>query len=504
MTSILGLINHIINLEGMGEGMKKLLIVEDEKMIRLGIQAMVKRSPVHFEEIILCKNGEEAFEVVKNQKIDIMITDIRMPKMDGITLVKKIQSLSHKPKVVVISGYDEFSYAVELLRNGAKEYILKPVEREKISQILVKLEKELDAEQERQEDKTRIGYQQFKYLLLNENITDEEITAIENKFKDCFLKEEYVVCCTNYQTDADTILDDLIFLDDIHGQSIFIVKAAKKDELLSSVLRNYYVGISKQHKSLMELRKAYQEALYARKNAFATGNFIAEYNKDKEKEETIAEEMIDQFVQLVGTDKCEEAYKFLARILYKTKQGCIDPDHFQETMEMIVEKVCTNYQKLLDTDEIHDNFLRNVYAFDNAASYYYALKDWLTELNEKIVNEFDDYKNKQKIQRAIVYIHENYNKDLNMAVVSNYISMNYSLFSLTFKQYTGTNFVHYLKTIRINQAKKLLEETDLKIIEISNRVGYENEKHFMKLFKCVCGVSPSEYRKNVQVGKIGM
>lgn len=90
-----------------------------------------------------------------------------------------------------------------------------------------------------------------------------------------------------------------------------------------------------------------------------------------------------------------------------------------------------------------------------------------------------------------------------MAVVSNHISMNYSLFSYVFKQYTGNNFVNYLKEIRIQEAKRLLEETDMKVIDISCRVGYENEKHFMKTFKATLGVSPTEYRKNMQFkGKV--
>ena len=86
-----------------------------------------------------------------------------------------------------------------------------------------------------------------------------------------------------------------------------------------------------------------------------------------------------------------------------------------------------------------------------------------------------------------------------MAVVSNYISMNYSLFSYSFKQYTGSNFVNYLKTIRMEEAKKLLAETDMRVIEISQEVGYDNEKHFMKIFKSAYGVSPSEYRKNMKM-----
>lgn len=75
-------------------------------------------------------------------------------------------------------------------------------------------------------------------------------------------------------------------------------------------------------------------------------------------------------------------------------------------------------------------------------------------------------------------------------------SMNYSLFSIAFKQYAQVNFVNYLKTIRMKEAKRLLETSELKILDISKAVGYENEKHFMKLFKEICGVSPSEYRKN--------
>ena len=109
----------------------------------------------------------------------------------------------------------------------------------------------------------------------------------------------------------------------------------------------------------------------------------------------------------------------------------------------------------------------------------------------------DANKNSHKMQQAVAYIAKNYASDLNMAVVSNYLSMNYSLFSYSFKQYTGSNFVNYLKDIRMKEAKRLLGGTDMRIVDISRAVGYENEKHFMKTFKNSCGVSPSEYRKNM-------
>lgn len=482
--------------------MKKLLIVEDEKIIRQGIQSIVKRSNVPIEEIILCKNGEEAYEIIKNNRIDVMITDIRMPKKDGITLVKEIQTLPYVPKVVVISGYDDFSYAVELLRYGAKDYLLKPIEREKINAILEKLEAEMEAEKDQQDEILKISFQQMKYMLLNSNISEEEIDDIDNKFREYFLSGDYVVCCTNYKTEAVRNRHDLLYFNDINGQCVFVIRAAAKEEILSNLLKDHFVGVSKIHDSLKELRTAYEEAFDARKYAFATGNFITEYNKSESKKESISEEMLDQFVQMVGTEKIDEANKFLVRILYKTKQGQIDPDTFMAIMNTIVEKICATYKNVLDFNAENISELKNVYDYDNAASYHEAISAWVEAINDKLLTEFDDYKNKQKIKRAIEYIKDNFDKDLNMAVVSNHISMNYSLFSYVFKQYTGMNFVNYLKTIRINEAKRLLEETDKKIIEISCQVGYENEKHFMKIFKSVCGVSPSEYRKNVQVGKL--
>lgn len=481
--------------------MQKLLIVEDEKMIRQGIAAIAERSPVDIEEIIQCKNGEEALEILKNTKIDVMITDIRMPKKDGITLVKEMQGLPSVPKVIVISGYDDFSYAVELLRHGAREYLLKPIEREKIISVLLKLEEEIKRENQQQDNVMKAGLQQLKYMLMNEDISEAEITTIEKQCTEYFLKGDYCVICTNYKTSQNFFMESIILLEDVWGQSVFIAPASLKEPLLCEELKDYYVGVSRVYTSLSQLREAYREALQARKNAFAMGNSITEYERQEEEQNDVSEEMTEHFIQLVGTDKIAEALKMLGKILYQTRQGITSPDSFKDIMNRIVEGICENYKNLIGemTEEI--SLLRKVYDYDNAGAYYEALTLWVEKINEKLLMEFDNYKNKQKINRALVFIQENYNRDLNMAVVSNHISMNYSLFSYCFKEFTGMNFINYLKNIRVNEAKRLLEETDEKILDISRMIGYENEKHFTKLFRSVTGVSPSEYRKNVQVGK---
>lgn len=124
--------------------MKTVLIVEDEKLIRQGLRKMIQRSGVPVEVIMECNNGETALEILKEQSIDVMFTDIRMPKMDGIELVERMQECEHIPLTVAISGYDDFNYAVAMMHNGVREYLLKPIEREKICDILARLNQEIE------------------------------------------------------------------------------------------------------------------------------------------------------------------------------------------------------------------------------------------------------------------------------------------------------------------------------------------------------------------------
>lgn len=480
--------------------MKRLLIVEDEKMIRQGIRVMVERSPVNIEEILECKNGEEAMAILNEQSVDVMITDIRMPRMDGITLVKNTQNTPHPPKTVVISGYDDFNYAVELLRYGVRDYILKPVERNKLNEILQKLDDELEEESSHNTAVRQIGNQQLKYLILNQRISDEEIAAIERQFADMFLNDCYRICCNNYEDEPIPVPFPVILLKNIEGNSIFILSEADLPVFLATPMKNCCSGISLVHMGIRELQPAYAEALSARKEAFVKNCASTVYMESCKQYEKIPEEFSEQFVQLFGTASLEDIEKRFDALLFRVKMGKIQTQQFLDTIGNILNQFMKVYRNVIEMEMDSFTPLQQILSFNGIQEYTEILKKWMGDMKALITSEFDDYKNKEKINMAIQFIHENYNKDLNMAVVSNRISMNYSLFSLNFKQYTGLNFVNYLKKIRITEAKKLLENTDEKVIDISQKVGYDNEKHFMKTFKSLCGVSPSEYRKNISMG----
>lgn len=484
--------------------MKTLLIVEDEKMIRQGIKTMVQRSGVPVDSILECSNGEMALEILKMQEVDVMFTDIRMPKMDGIALVKAMQELPKIPLTVAVSGYDDFSYAVEMMRMGVREYILKPVDREKVREVLVKLNEEITQGKENARQDRNLGYQQLKYALLNQNLTESEKNLLVKQYGDFFFAGEYLVILINHMENMSESMEEeqpFIFLKAVAGNDLILTDKKYLPILLMDELAGRYVGVSGIHSGIETLQEAYREALAARKEAFYLGKEFVHYEEmltGKERGLCLEDTAIKAIVQQLGTDKYESALKSLKRIFHNASLGGYTPEEMERGIRSLLDGILTTYAGVLKLEQKDIKEYFEIYGFDCLEEYQTEVLGWLTKFSDTLNSKFDDYKNKQKIQQAVRYIEENYNKDLNMAVVSNQLSMNYSLFSYVFKQYTGNNFVNYLKEIRIREAKRLLEETDMKVIEISEQVGYENEKHFMKTFKASCGVSPTEYRKNAQ------
>lgn len=482
--------------------MKTVLIVEDEKMIRQGIRTMIQRCDIPVDTILECNNGEKALEILEEQDVDVMFTDIRMPKMNGIELVHRVQQFEKKPIIVAISGYADFNYAVEMLKSGVREYLLKPIEREKLHELLRMLEDEINQNHLSSQTNQKLGYQQLKYILLNAQITENEMDTLEQKYGEDFHLQKYSICVL--QAKEEVLNVPSIYLHNIEDNDVYLVTEELAEE--EEQIEDNYIGISGVHSGIREMRQAYKEALIARKLAFCTNRHKVFYADEREKkipetllseaQHLIEPEMKSQRVQLLGTDKTEELAKSFNKLFDVVKKCRLKPMEFVVCMDSFFDEVRKTYKNISDEDTESMKTLSKYYSYSNLDQYENAFMDWLFAFHEKLNSQLGGNKNQQRIKMAIEYIQKNYDKELNMAMVSNYISMNYSLFSYLFKEYTGSNFVNYLKQIRMEEAKKLLTETDMKVIEISQTVGYDNEKHFMKVFKASYGVSPTEYRKN--------
>lgn len=468
------------------------------------MKKMIINSSVDIKEILECRDGNEALKILEEKNIDVLITDIFMPNIDGINLVKKIKEIGYNTKVIVASDCNNFNYAVEVLRYGAREYILKPIKEEEINTILQKMNLELMEELRQAKLLHKLRNQQLKYFILNNEIKDEEFKTVEEKFGDYVFEGSYAVCCLNFVSELNNKKYNFINLEEIDGHKTYIVEKKNLNKLLNNEWKDYSVGISKEYKGIRNVRKAYEEATKARCEAFIKENhcFINQTVKSGKKVyEKVPQHFHEKFAQLISTEKLEGIFSKLEMILFKAKIGKIEAEKVIELFYNILEEVYANYSNIIDGDVKKFYSLKQPFLYRNVEEYYNDFKMVIYEVKERLQLKLEDSGRKQKINTAIIYIKENYSKDLNMAVVSNHISMNYSLFSVNFKQLTGVNFVNYLKTIRINEAKRILEETDEKIIDVSKMIGYDNDKYFMKTFKLICGVSPSEYRKNIQVGR---
>ena len=166
--------------------MRRILTVEDEKMSRYGIRIMIEGSGVPYREIVECRNGKEAVSLLEREPVDLVLTDIRMPFLDGVGLVSWMQEHLEKdrmPLIIAVSGYSDFEYARSMLRAGAVNYLLKPIDRNELSEALWQAEKMLKTRSIWQEDDGKSGAEKEKLSHVNRKKMEIAIEYVEKNYR---------------------------------------------------------------------------------------------------------------------------------------------------------------------------------------------------------------------------------------------------------------------------------------------------------------------------------
>lgn len=473
--------------------MNTILIAEDEKFIRRGIRVMAQRAPVPVGEILEARDGAEALELLRTHAVDLLITDIRMPHMDGVELVGQLDTLPHRPLVLVVSGYGDFNYAVAMMRGGAQDYLLKPVEREKFYAALQKMEDLLAEKNAAQRNDGQQYMRALRYLMLDNNMRGAERAELLAQYGSRFFAGPYLGFCAAGIAEGASLPAAALQLHTIGALCLFVLPADQAARAAPALAAP--VGASTAKTGLGALHDCYAEAFSAWKQAY----FLREAHPTCQAGALPhaggqPRATVKQLVGLAGLSRPGEITRLLTAEARHVEEGGLAPDAFAALCSDFVHELHETYQNMIDTGDELARF-GDVWAFADSRSYLAGLDAWLGDFCARVAQEFADYENKQKIRQAVQYIQKNYQNQLNMTMVSNEVSMNYSLFSLLFKQYTGTNFVGYLQKLRIEEAQRLLTSTDWKVNEIGRRVGFVDDKHFLKVFKTAVGLSPTEYRR---------
>lgn len=529
--------------------MKKILIADDEFLVRLGLKTTINWQEHGFIIVGEAKNGKEALELFEEFDPDILLTDIRMPIMDGLELIQAIKKRKKAIKAVILTHYDDFSYAQEAIKLGASEYILKSdLISENLFNILNKLSAEIDAENEKPDDTLKenkldiagnysLGQDLLKKLADEGFKSQDTFAQLLEKCEGLF-KYEYYVIITGHIEDLNNVGFDKdqehfeinvrnIISQSLETKNILFYTYINKDQVtvlinmsieednnkvLNSLLTfamlfkhnlkqfleaDISLGISILSNVQPDLLTLLKQARIALKHCFfePTGITTFDYKMLEKTEDCprVNLSVLKTYVRTLETNKIIEYINGVFDILAKLKQIGYVKDVFIDFMSfarIITTELNLEKGEALSETKFSYDIFDKLTSFEAVKKYvldiYYSLREYSSG------NKPDGYSH--LIRKCINFIKQNYQKNVTLTDAAVYVDVSNSYLSLLFKQETGINFSNYLTNYRIEEAKKLLKTTNLKIYEIAFKVGFDSPYYFSKVFKDVMGSTCKEYK----------
>ncbi|MCZ8517946.1 MULTISPECIES: response regulator [Paenibacillus] len=507
--------------------MISLLIVDDEKIIRRGLQSVIERQLPNLFSYRFAENGHEALELLRQEPADIMITDIRMPIMDGIELIEQLQDHPLKPEVVLLSGYNDFAYAQKGIRFAVKDYLIKPVKREELFAVLERLMLDYRMREERA-DTAGQEARLFAAELITLHLTQEDVgdAITPNQAGLSWLDAGYTLGlltrrgegsqasradAASFRNGITELLQghkDWMLTRDGKGGTILIARdpvlfyRLAERWRLSGSESQLRIAISESVQGIEQIRWAYSQA----KQTLKYGILLPELDvlehtsiSDRNERHVVPVELIGRVLNLIGMGRGDEIKGLLDQILDVRMISSCEIGYLERISQLLNEELFDKLfgiygYKVLGLLRLHAH-VGHIGNFDRFEDYYTAVEQLLGSLDGFIQERREKAPTGQNtMQKVIAYLQTHYTDDLNMAVVSNHFSLNYSYFSHAFQEYSGESFSNYVRRLRLDKAKELLVCSDLKVYEISEQVGFENVKHFTRIFKDTEGITALEFR----------
>lgn len=519
--------------------MLKIFLVEDEIVMREGIKKNIDWEKENFEFVGDAGDGELAYPLILQKKPDILITDIKMPFMDGLELSRLVKAELPDIKIIVLSGYNEFDYAKEAIDIGIAEYMLKPVTSVKLLETLHKVEKTILEQREKTAAKSGAG-EETKFfrklvsgsmsvsLLLKEGRAlgmdlaaseynllllqlfagqdvDESHARIEN------IRQGFQALKKTYPIEfVDLGREEFWFL--LKGTQSLPLAAlegeikAELEKLVWFEQQTAYFGVLGQSvERLGDLGVCY----HAADKAFAH-RFLKEKNQIYRVAQTDDAALDIDSLNLSQTDRRAleqflstglkgDIDAFIDTYFHKVGDKNIQSVLFRQYVVMDIYIITVSFSQKMGYEKQH---LTELYgdekelvhvsdSVEETRSYFKKLLERTIDLREKVsTNKYD-----KTLKQAKEYIEEHYNEyDISLNTVAASVNLSPNHFSTIFSQELGETFIEYLTKVRMEKAKELLRTTAKKSTEIAYEVGYRDAHYFSSLFKRTQNCTPREYR----------
>lgn len=523
-------------------------LVEDEIVIREGIQQLKEWEENGFYFVGEAPDGELAWPMIQKLKPDIVITDIKMPFMDGLALSKLIKHEMPQTVIIILSGYDDFSYAQEAIKIGVDQYLLKPLSKNQLLEVLREMKKQKDQQVSQEEYYADFNGKVQEYLTFSKRslfdalvsgqytvselvsrAQDLNIDLVAEQYNIILLMIEDIEASVQKSVISEVHRDLTIHLEEQMNQLFFCLDSdiiavlvkrnqGKIEELTQQCIAQIKLIPSIQEKvesyrivfgepvtrlsALSESYKNLRKQLFAvqedqTSNVGSAVSLKMDYNLSDVNLNNLELDSLEQFIFSGTTDQVEsQVDSYFNQLGREGMQSVL----FRHYVIMNIQLCVTNFLEKLNgtTPEEIASFKNNsvietaLESFESSREYIIHLLTRALEVRGNILPKSQN----SSLFEALIYMQENYtDSSINLNVVAGIANVTPSHFSAMFSQKMCKTFVEYLTELRMEKARELLSYTGQNSSEIAYAVGYNDSHYFSHLFKKIHGVSPREFRK---------
>jgi two-component system, response regulator YesN len=505
--------------------MLKVYIADDEDVVRQGLKKIIPWNDLGFEICGEANNGLQAYNDIRQLEPDLILLDIRMPKLEGLDLANQLREDGFLGRIIILSGYSEFKYAQEAIKCDVDSYLTKPVDEEELLKVVMNIRLML---QKKKLHTEHLSYYQekAKYRILEEIIKEDRpsLASIDYTLGELNLKADLyqVLIIESNIPEVDCFS---LFCDDlkipiqsqyieklkIESYQVILLKGefvigrylAFKSRQHLKVGHDYFVasghsvtGINEIYFSYHEALAVYERRFFMSKNqSFVGGEDLPDSNHLTELlTANVSREIGKAIYEAIKIHQLKEAtYTIdeLKSMLYKSKNSSESIKSFLTGMYLfIIQEFKMNYAS-------YDlKFLTNAEIIQKIHEYHFLedILEFLEEEIERMIMTISNMSSEHIVDDILDYIRFHYDEDIKLKTLAPKFGYNSSYLGKIFAKKIGLGFNDYLHKTRTDKARELLLDQRYKVYEVSQMIGYKNVDYFHLKFKHFCGCTPNEYR----------
>lgn len=513
--------------------MNTVFIADDELIIRQGLKCIIDWEDLGFTIIGEASNGEDALNFILKEQPDLVLLDIRMPKILGIDVVKQARQQGFEGKIIILSGFTDFKYAQAAIKYGVDFYLTKPIDEEELLETVQEIKEVFDAES--QQSDTLDHYRKKAHGMILFDILTGGADYSQLNLKDLHLDaDQYqIVIYEKYSHNATQMsyrFSDLLKVTNegnssyenitIDDNEVLLLKGAFTLEKFEHFLEHYereqkpqkdspldslFITYGRPVTDIVDVHTSYEEALLLLQRRFFCENMqhtigytqlpvqnpATAFRLTPETLQNYCESLIG-YIQAAKRNQIAETLRELENNLYTTFD---DIPHIKLFLTDLYLSIKEKISHLYHNMNIPFPGNAEIIEFINQKYYLYEIILFFTEQFDMIVRSIGNPSSEGVMDDIIHYIEHNYMDNIKLENIAPLFGYNSSYLGKIFSKKVGEGFNVFVDKVRIDHSKELLQSSTLKVYEIAEKVGYRNVDYFHTKFKKYVNMSPAEYRK---------